>query len=139
MRFLLIIFSIWWIVCICFGEITYESQPPKNKFLVNLGLKTLIAIFFTLLTGIPLLLLGGDCIMFDINIYQIIFLVLFIYHLIMFRVEKAGGHYEDDVEEIEIIEDDFTPGTNLLIGIVIDMVIAIILTLIIFGINVWLN
>ena len=73
------------------------------------------------------------------NIYQIIFLVLFIYHLIMFRVEKAGGHYEDDVEEREIIEDDFTPGTKLLIGIVIDMVIAIILTLIIFGINVWLN
>ena len=44
------------------------------------------------------------------NIYQIIFLVLFIYHLIMFRVEKVGGHYEDDVEEREIIEDDFTPG-----------------------------
>ena len=73
------------------------------------------------------------------NIYQIIFLVLFIYHLIIFRVEKAGGHYENDVEEIEIIEDDFIPGTNLFIGIVIDMVIAIILTLIIFGINVWLN
>ena len=47
--------------------------------------------------------------------------------------------YEDDVEEREIIEDDFTPGTKLLIGIVIDMVIAIILTLIVFGINAWLN